>query len=55
MSAKAKIQGGARRGPMRGEGRHQAYLLPEPIADDLGEATPARFWAAFVAPLDREQ
>jgi transposase len=54
MRAKANTKGGARRGYMRGEGRNQAYLLPETIDDDSGEANPVRFLDAFVEPLDLE-
>jgi hypothetical protein len=54
MSAKANTKGGARMGYMRGEGRHQTYLLPETMDDDIGEENPVRFWAAFVAQLDLE-
>lgn len=54
MSAKANTQGGARMGYIRGEGRHQTYLLPETSDDYMGEANPGRFLDAFVEQLDLE-
>ena len=54
MSAKAKTKGGAKMGSIRGEGRHQTYLLPDTIDNDISEENPVRCLDAFVEPLDRE-
>jgi transposase len=42
-------------GYIRGEGRHQTYLLPEAIDEYIGEENPVRFLDAFVEQLDLEQ
>ena len=54
MSAQANTKGGARRGAMRGEGRHQTYVLPDTLDDDSGAESPVRLLDAFVEPLDLE-
>jgi hypothetical protein len=41
-------------GYMRGAGRHQTDLLPEPVAEDIGAENPLRFLDALVEPLDLE-
>jgi transposase len=42
-------------GYIRGEGRHQMYLLPEAIDDYIGEENPVRFLDAFVEQLNLER
>jgi hypothetical protein len=54
MSAQAKTKGGVRMGDIRGEGRHQTYLLPDTSDEDLGEEHPVRVLAAFGEPLALE-